>query len=169
MALDIPNPDQAQILISALESAQTLDGGMVAGIDTATLLRQVRISTREPDQIVLQMQFIRTVVGIILNIGSGDVYPRRVPRIEQIECIRRIVYELGDTILLAKTGFGKSIVFQAVSILRPDKITILIVPLTMLAEEQRKTIARFPNSKPIVIDQSVVKVSNPILKPIGMF
>jgi superfamily II DNA helicase RecQ len=115
------------------------------------------------------MQFIQAVVRIILNVGLDAIYLRQEPRVEQVESIRRIVYELGATILLAKTGFGKSIVFQAVSILRPDKITILIVSLSMLAEEQRKTIARFPNAKPIVIDQSIVKVNDCISKPIDLF
>jgi len=45
--------------------------------------------------------------------------------------LRRLVLGLGDTLLLAKTGFGKSIIFHAYSILT-GKITIQLVPLSKL-------------------------------------
>ena len=57
------------------------------------------------------------------------------PKEQQVRCLRCLVFGLGDTLLLAKTGFGKSIIFHAYSILT-GKITIQLVPLTKLGDEQ---------------------------------
>jgi superfamily II DNA helicase RecQ len=60
------------------------------------------------------------------------------------------VYGLGDTILVAKTGFGKSIVFHAYSVLT-GHITIQLIPLSKLGEEQLESIRRYPETKPCLI------------------
>jgi superfamily II DNA helicase RecQ len=53
---------------------------------------------------------------------------------------------MGDTILVAKTGFGKSIVFHAYSVLT-GRITIQLIPLSKLGEEQLESIRRYPGNK----------------------
>ena len=41
----------------------------------------------------------------------------RDPRVQQVRAVRRMVYGIGDTILIAKTGFRKSVVFYTYSVL----------------------------------------------------
>src|SRR5467141_881416 len=65
------------------------------------------------------------------------------PKEQQVRSLRRLVFGLGDALLLAKTGFGKSIVFHAYSILT-GKITIQLVPLSKLGEEQVREINKYP-------------------------
>lgn len=57
------------------------------------------------------------------------------PRPGQVEAIRRLVVDQKDLILIAPTGWGKSVVFQAVPALSGG-ICIMIMPLTLLEEEQ---------------------------------
>jgi superfamily II DNA helicase RecQ len=63
----------------------------------------------------------------------------KTPKEQQVRSLRRLVFGLGDTLLIAKTGFGKSIIFHAYSILT-GKITIQLVPLSKLGEEQAEEI-----------------------------
>ena len=86
-----------------------------------------------------------------------------VPRLGQIEAVKRLVYDQGDTVLVAATGYGKSAVLYAFSALT-DKITIQIVPLTKLGENQRDDIAsNVPNSSPVWIDADThLRVSLPL-------
>ncbi|KAK4240179.1 hypothetical protein C8A03DRAFT_13467 [Achaetomium macrosporum] len=75
-----------------------------------------------------------------------------MPRVGQIEAVARLVYDQGDTVLVAATGYRKSAVLYAFSALA-DKIMVQIVPLTKLGENQTDDIARnVPNSKPVWID-----------------
>ena len=60
------------------------------------------------------------------------------------------MYQLGDTILVAKTGFGKSIVFHAFSILT-GQITIQLIPLSRLGEEQMALIHQYPGTSPCLV------------------
>ncbi|KAK3311371.1 P-loop containing nucleoside triphosphate hydrolase protein [Chaetomium strumarium] len=101
--------------------------------------------------------FVRVVTEISLNSGISSESTRRTPRSGQVESVRRIIYHLGDTILQARTGYGKSIVFQAVSIILPHKITTQIVPFSKLGEEQYRTIATYSGTRPIWVDQSTSK------------
>ncbi|KAK0713354.1 P-loop containing nucleoside triphosphate hydrolase protein [Lasiosphaeria miniovina] len=70
----------------------------------------------------------------------------------QVQAVQRLVYQHDDTVLVAATGYGKSAVLYTVSALT-EKITIQIVPLTKLGENQRDDITRnVPNPKPVWID-----------------
>ena len=66
-----------------------------------------------------------------------------------------------DTILVAKTGFGKSIVFYAFSVLI-GQITIQLIPLSKLGEEQVESIHRYPRTKPCLVTADT-KFRNPQL------
>ena len=58
------------------------------------------------------------------------------PKKEQVDCIRYLIYSRRNVVLIAKTGFGKSLVMQTVSILRQNTITLSILPLNEIAKEQ---------------------------------
>jgi len=66
-----------------------------------------------------------------------------------------------DTILVAKTGFGKSMTFQAFAPLT-GMIAIQVIPLSKLGEEQAAGMSRLPGAKPVVITAET-RLANPHL------
>ena len=66
-----------------------------------------------------------------------------------------------DTILVAKTGFGKSMTFQAFAPLT-GLIAIQVIPLSKLGEEQAAEMSRLPGIKPVVITAET-RLANPYL------
>ena len=79
----------------------------------------------------------------------------------QIQAVRRLAFDKEDTVLIAATGYGKSAVLYAFSALT-SKITIQIVPLTKLGENQRDDIKKnVAESSPVWIDGDThLKVCN---------
>lgn len=74
-------------------------------------------------------------------------------RPDQIRAIKEIVFEQRDTILIAKTGFGKSVVYQAPSFMYDEpKITIVIMPLKALENDQEKKLEKISGCKPFVLN-----------------
>lgn len=57
------------------------------------------------------------------------------PRDGQIKAIHSLAIDQVDLILIAPTGWGKSVVFQAVAALRGG-ICLMIMPLNLLEEDQ---------------------------------
>lgn len=57
--------------------------------------------------------------------------PLRTPYLAQVRSLRRLIYNKGDTLLIAKTGFGKSLILHSFSILT-QKTTLQIIPLNKL-------------------------------------
>lgn len=74
----------------------------------------------------------------------------QTPHFEQIRALRRLIFGFGDTLLIARTGFGKSLIFHAFSILT-GKITIQLVPLSKLGDEQLDDIRKLNGSNPCLI------------------
>jgi hypothetical protein len=58
----------------------------------------------------------------------------------QREALHRLIYLRQDLILIAGTGFGKSMILQAVSVLLQKSITIVILPLDQIGNEQSEYI-----------------------------
>ena len=74
----------------------------------------------------------------------------RTPKPGQIWAVRRVIYSLGDTILIAGTGYGKSIVLHALSSLT-EFITIQIIPLSKLGANQYEAVSRYPDARACLI------------------
>jgi hypothetical protein len=70
---------------------------------------------RAPEHVVMQESVIRSCLQRILRDGRADCSWE--PRHEQVVALRRLIFCRGDVLLIAKTGFGKSLIFQAFSIL----------------------------------------------------
>src|SRR4029077_21285040 len=83
------------------------------------------------------------------------------PQRQQVRALRRLVYGMGNTMLVAKTGFGKSIVFHAYSVLT-GRITLQLIPLSKLGEEQLESIRRYPGTKPCLVTANT-KFQDPLL------
>src|SRR3954468_9244550 len=58
----------------------------------------------------------------------------------QLHVLLQLIYEYGDTVLIARTEFEKSFTFQAYAVLI-NKITLQLIPLSTLGEEHARYMA----------------------------
>ncbi|KAL1976778.1 hypothetical protein VTN31DRAFT_3060 [Thermomyces dupontii] len=64
------------------------------------------------------------------------------PKPSQREALHHLIYLRKDLVLIAGTGFGKSMMFQAVSVLLRKSVTIVLLPLNQIGIEQSDYIRR---------------------------
>ena len=101
----------------------------------------------------------------LLHPGAG-----RIPKDVQIDAVHALVFGRSDVLMVARTGEGKSLVFQAFAMLT-GQITLQIVPLNRLGIEQSDDIGRMnqfqgDSGKPIICSVAVTgdeKERNPRL------
>jgi superfamily II DNA helicase RecQ len=89
----------------------------------------------------------------------------RVPRPEQVRALQLLIFRQYNILLIARTGFKKSLIFHAYSILT-RKITIQLIPLTKLREEQLSNIQRFHSARPCLINTKIQLQEKDILQQI---
>lgn len=65
------------------------------------------------------------------------------PREKQVDCIQWLLFQEEDLVLVAKTSFGKSLVWQILPCLVPGTIIIAILPLLALGAEQASSIEKY--------------------------
>src|SRR6266516_819393 len=118
-----------------------------------------RGATAEPD---VQKEIIR----IALKDWLYKDIPGFEPRPKQLEALHTLIYKRTDLILIAKTSFGKSVPIQAVSALVPETITIMILPLNKVGEEQAAKIAKLPGTQPCLVTADTVKTDQNIFADI---
>ena len=109
-------------------------------------LRELVRDGARPENESLQEGIISKGLTWILQRKDTSATPRR----EQIRCLRRLIYFRADTLLVARTGFGKSLIFQAFSLLT-GLITIQLIPLSDLGHEQETDISRYDGATPCVV------------------
>lgn len=72
----------------------------------------------------------------------------------QIKAIYTLYYKRRDLLLLAKTGFGKSFIYQLIPFLTADPgVVLILIPLKLLQAEQSEKINRLPGGKRIVLNR----------------
>ncbi|EDN04857.1 predicted protein [Histoplasma mississippiense (nom. inval.)] len=101
-----------------------------------------------PDHVKQQYGVIEACLKRLLRDGKPE--STLCPHPEQVRTVRRLIYGYGDTLFIARTGFGKSLILHSYSILT-GRITIQLVPLTGLGEQQQRDIAEFPGARPCMI------------------
>ena len=75
------------------------------------------------------------------------------PKAGQLLAIDTLFNEKKDVILIAKTGYGKSMVFHSVSALKSDTMTLMVMPLLALEEDQKLAIKNMQgNSNPCILN-----------------
>jgi superfamily II DNA helicase RecQ len=89
---------------------------------------------------ILRTPDIPSLRSILLNSFGYE------PHEEQLEAIKTLVVDQEDLILIACTGFGKSMVFQSIPLLRSG-ICLIIMPLNLLEEEQVCEVFKFRSLK----------------------
>lgn len=71
----------------------------------------------------------------------------------QIDAICTLAYEQRDLLLLARTGFGKSLIFQLLPFMTASPgVVLILMPLKLLQAEQSQMINKLPKGKAIVLN-----------------
>ena len=78
---------------------------------------------------------------------------------EQVQSIQCLLASQ-DVILIARTGFGKSLIFHSVSLLRENKTAIIIYPLDALQEDQEREIELLAGAKAFILNHKSAKRQN---------
>ena len=102
-------------------------------------IKELVLEGHRPENVGEQYGLLRQAMKRLLD--------GREPKRQQIRALRRLIYQRGDTLLVARTGFGKSIIFQSYSVLT-GKITLEIIPLS---EEQRDAINKFTDARAALV------------------
>ena len=123
--------------VSASLQSLILDVPRMRLEDMPALIDRARVT----HNIEFQHDLIAACLQRILSRNDVDGAPPRIPRHEQVRTLRRLIFGCGDTLLIARTGFGKSIIFHAYSVLT-RKITLQLIPLNKLGDEQLADIAQ---------------------------
>jgi len=92
--------------------------------------------------------------GLKLILKKMDPTKDREPKDVQVRILRRMIYGRGDILCIARTGFGKSLIFHAFSILT-GKITLQIIPLSKLGDEQFQDIKKLDGARPCLLTLAV--------------
>jgi hypothetical protein len=70
------------------------------------------------------------------------LYHPRPGQREALHYLLVLLFKSQDLILIAKTYFGKSMILQAMSILRRKSLTVVVIPLDQIGAEQATVIKR---------------------------
>ena len=99
---------------------------------------QAQVRCAQPASRETQLQLLRVAFRRFFSYEARDT---------QVEALHSLVFQSDDTILIAQTGYGKSSVFHAFTLLT-GKVTVMILPLLNLGAEQCKKIACFEGARP---------------------
>lgn len=98
----------------------------------------------QPDKLVVrQRQRCKQVGSVIFGFTLQEA---------QVDAVWTLFYERRDLLLLAKTGFGKSLMFQLLPFMfEPTGVIIILMPLKLLQAEQNSLINRIASGKVIAL------------------
>ena len=68
-----------------------------------------------------------------------------------------LIDKQNDVLLIAKTSFGKSLIFQLAPLVASESldcpgIALILMPLTLLQKEQAETVKNIPGAKPFILE-----------------
>src|SRR5277367_429137 len=70
----------------------------------------------QEENVLVQTAVLNACLWRMLHCMDPESGPRE-PRLEQVRVLRRLIFGKGDTLLVARIGFGKSIIFHSFSVL----------------------------------------------------
>jgi hypothetical protein len=115
----------------------------------------------EEKTISLQRSIISTLERIL---AQKD--PSFRPRELQVTVLMRLVFlPNGHTILVAQTSFGKSLIFQAYSLLT-GKITLEVIPLDIIGSQHKRDISNIPGLRPCFLSHATKQQDRSLLRRI---
>jgi len=94
--------------------------------------------------------FVQALLMRLLTDRAGGVDQEISPRPLQVMALMQLLFAARDVLLVAQTGFGKSLIFQAIGILTA-KITIIVAPVKGLYDQFHQDILEIPGANPIVV------------------
>lgn len=118
----------------------------------------------EPEYLSFQREAMTACLRRILR--YNDDTSDKEPRAEQVTAMCQLVFESTDVLLIARTGFGKSLIFQAFSILT-GRTTIQIIPMSRLGIQQHASIQRLAGTKPVLITADNKRRNKSLLNEVG--
>ena len=73
---------------------------------------------------------------------------------KQVDAIHKVACQLSSLLLIAKTGFGKSLIFNMLPLILPDQLgaVLVIVPLKHIQNQQVDVVNRLPRARGIVLN-----------------
>jgi superfamily II DNA helicase RecQ len=117
------------------------------------------------DQVVQAQRIIASAAGAVekeqnraIDEAIKLLYPY-APREGQRNALRQLIYKREDIILIAKTSFGKSMILQATSILVNKSITVVVLPLDQIGQEQAEYITCI-GGKPYFLNADTISEKN---------
>lgn len=117
----------------------------------------------QADAVDHQTQVISCCLQRILDITHPN--KNYQPHFLQVSALRRLIFGIGDTLLIARTGFGKSIILHAYSIMT-GFTTLQITPLNKLGEEQVQAISQIPLTTPCLLNSETKRTDRDVLENI---
>ena len=98
--------------------------------------------------------FRERILPLMPKVTQGEALKRAEPREGQVKSLYYLCEDRHDVILLAKTGFGKSVIFQLAPLLRPG-ICLIISPLNALSAGQLESLneLREAGANGVVVNQ----------------
>jgi superfamily II DNA helicase RecQ len=128
-----------------------------------TSLSSIINSTRNLEYIPLQEDLVQACLRQILAYKNTK---QPEPRLAQVRTLRRLIFSKNNILLIARTRFSKSLIFHAFSIIT-RKITLQLIPLTKLGNEQLSDIRRFPSASPCLLNAKTKADKKELLKKIS--
>jgi DEAD/DEAH box helicase len=132
------SPSNATAQKESSTNSASLDTEIVRA-DGATISEARRVSSEQikrAQSIITQAVGKDTVIQMdAIDEAIASLYPYK-PKPGQREALHHLIYSRKDLILIAGTGFGKSMILQAVSLLIQRSITLVILPLNQVGDEQ---------------------------------
>jgi superfamily II DNA helicase RecQ len=108
----------------------------------------------------MQEEVVTTCLTCILaENNEGKVQQPPKP---QIRSLRLMIFTHKDIMLIIRTGFGKSLIFHAYTILT-ENITLQLIPLSKLREEQAVDISRLNSAQPCLLTKDTLWVEKKLL------
>lgn len=107
-----------------------------------------------PENVPLQEHVLTLCLARILKEMDPD--QDRQPHKDQVITLHRLIFIKGDCLLIAPTGWGKSLILHAFAILT-GKISFQITPLNKLGEDQLAEIKRMSGTNPCLLNSQTKK------------
>jgi superfamily II DNA or RNA helicase len=126
---------------------------VISHIPNLSLLELPRVIDLARKRFDRQYEVVKACLRRVLANDGSD--PPREPRRPQVRALRLLIFSKRDVLLIAATGFGKSLILHAYTVLTA-KITLHLIPLSKLGEEQVADIQQLPGAKPCFLTKDTI-------------
>ncbi|OTB18433.1 hypothetical protein K445DRAFT_9388 [Daldinia sp. EC12] len=157
----ISTPEELFDVIAAVKNSNGVGSELASGVPVVDciqhLYEEIRFGKHQSHQDKLENDFVEATATAVLNHAHNEGSPRLQPKEDQVKAIRRIVFRHGDTILVAPSGYGKTLVTQTVPFIMHERPVIQLCPLDRLGQAQYDALARVPGLRPLLLQGNMQK------------